>query len=153
MWPNTKSQIYLKPFFWSSVSLLVAYLMCGPRQLFFQCGWETPKGQAPVWDQSPLSDMWLKIFSPSSLSCHFFKVSFIEQKFLILMKSNLSFFVLLWLMLLMSHLRTTVLGPELLCSENFSLRVSGAYATRSFLLFEPELEVFSCITLILHVHL
>ena len=28
-------------------SLMFVYLMCGPRQLFFQCGPETPKGWTP----------------------------------------------------------------------------------------------------------
>ena len=40
MRPNTKLQIYLKHY----EIFLFLYLMCGPRQLFFQCDPETPKG-------------------------------------------------------------------------------------------------------------
>ena len=39
----------LKTFFFAhQFSLEFVYLMCGPRQLFFQCGMETPKGWAPL---------------------------------------------------------------------------------------------------------
>ena len=35
-------------FFGSSVFVSVVYLMCSPRQLFFHCGPETPKGWTPL---------------------------------------------------------------------------------------------------------
>ena len=45
MQPNRKSEIYLKLFFAHQFSLV--YKMCGPGQLFFQCGPETPKVRFP----------------------------------------------------------------------------------------------------------
>ena len=36
-------------FFAHQFSLVFVYLMCGPRQLFSQCGPETPKGWTPLW--------------------------------------------------------------------------------------------------------
>ena len=35
-------------FFAYQFSLVFVYLMCGSRQLFFQCGPETPKGWTPL---------------------------------------------------------------------------------------------------------
>ena len=43
----------LKNFFFflaHQFSLVFVYLMCGSRQLFFQCGPETPKGWTPLKD-------------------------------------------------------------------------------------------------------
>ena len=46
MQPNTKPDIYLKHY---EIFLCVTmYLMCGPRQLFFQYGPEMPKGWTPT---------------------------------------------------------------------------------------------------------
>ena len=39
--------------------LVTMYLMCGPRQLFFQCGPETPKGQMPCeGGRAPDDELW-----------------------------------------------------------------------------------------------
>ena len=45
---NTKSEIYLKHYEISLWLRVTVYLACGPRQLFFQCGPETPRGWTPL---------------------------------------------------------------------------------------------------------
>ena len=42
------TKIMHTPFFVHQISLVFVYLTCGPRQLFFQCGPEMPKGWTPL---------------------------------------------------------------------------------------------------------
>ena len=53
MWPNTKSLIYLEPFFAHQFSCVFVYLICGPRQhFFFQCGLRRQKVGHPCDESS-----------------------------------------------------------------------------------------------------
>ena len=79
MWPRMAVNVawhkilnFRKTFcFVHQFSLVFVYLMGGPRQLFFQCGPETPKG----W--KPLTRAFTILFS-TFICFHFFKVFFLK---------------------------------------------------------------------------